>query len=88
MSQKQESVVGAKVPLQIVDAIFFQGRHGVLLGRVERRHHSLRTDLDLVGVEELEEGEEGSGFHVRKWNFLAVGRPRRVEHGVKNGGSN
>lgn len=32
--------------------------------RVEGRHDALGSDLDVVRVEELEEGEEGGGLHV------------------------
>ena len=48
LCEQHERVVGRQVPLEKVYAVLLEGRHGVLLGRVEGRHHGLGADLHIV----------------------------------------
>ncbi len=52
LSEEHECVVSSKVLGEELHTVTFQGRHSVLLRRVQSRHHSLRTDVDLVRIQE------------------------------------
>ncbi len=47
LRQQQKRIVRAEVTLQVVDAMFLQRRHGVLLGRVQGRHYRFRTGVSV-----------------------------------------
>ena len=50
LGEQHERVVWREVPLEEVYAVLLQGRYGVLLGRVQRGHHRLRSNLYLIAV--------------------------------------
>lgn len=68
LSEEHECVVGSEVLGEELNTVTLQSRDGVLLRRVQSRHHSLRTDVDLVRIQEPEERKteqsENSGLHV------------------------
>lgn len=52
LSEEHECVVGSEVLGEELHTVTLQSRDCVLLGRIERRHHSLWTDVDLVRIQE------------------------------------
>lgn len=68
LSEEHECVVGSEVLGEELNTVTLQSRDGVLLRRVQSRHHSLGTDVDLVRIQEPGERKteqcENSGSHV------------------------
>ncbi len=52
LCEQHEGVVCAQVLLQKLHTVCLQSRNGVLLSGVERRHHRLGSDVNLIRVQE------------------------------------
>lgn len=52
LSEKHKCVVSSEVLGEELNTVTLQSRDGVLLCRVQSRHHSLWTDVDLIRIKE------------------------------------
>lgn len=52
LSEEHERVVGSEVLGEELHTVTLQGRDGVLLSRIQSRHHSLWTNVDLIRIQE------------------------------------
>jgi len=70
LREEHERVVGSEVPGEKLHTVALQSRDRVLLCRIQSRHHSLRTNVDLVRIQEPVERKRAaeqwswSGIHV------------------------
>ena len=84
LGEKHECVVWTEISLQEVNTVLLQSWYCILLGCVQGGHHRLRSDADLVTVEELEQSKEGGRLHIWQGDFVLGGGEGRVEHGVED----
>ena len=84
LSEQHERVVRRKISLEKIHAMFLQCRNGVLLGRVQRCHDSLRANLNLVRVEELEQHQKGRRFDIGQVDLVIAIGQAGIEHGIKD----
>lgn len=60
LSEKHERVVGSQVLGEELHTVTLQSRDSVLLGRIQSRHHSLWTNVDLVRIQEPVQRKTGN----------------------------
>ena len=52
LSEEHECIVGSEVLGEELHTVTLQSRDRILLSRIQSRHHSLWTDVDLVRIQE------------------------------------
>lgn len=52
LSEEHECIVGSEVLGEELHTVTLQSRDRVLLSRIQSRHHSLGTDVDLIRIQE------------------------------------
>lgn len=83
LCQQHEGVIAAEIPFQELDAMLLQRGHSVLLGRVQCRHHSLGSDLHLIGVHEPGTRENEASGGESLWPHLEMTMPTWVVPGMR-----
>lgn len=70
LSEEHECVVGSEVLGEELHTVTLQSRDGILLSRIQSRHHSLWANVDLIRIQEPAQGKPAteqrvqSGIHV------------------------